>query len=337
MSRSCVTTSVEIYYDAGRDDVEYVFGDQITAISDDGDVSFEHGAPRQLRPRHRRRRTAFRSAPDSCSATTLPERFLDGYLSVVSVPKSLARDGDMTGYFEPDRIAMIYTADHLDDARAVFLFRPRHARTTTTATSHARRTSCAPCSRGMARGGRPLARRSWTARRRSTSTAITQLELTSWSRGRVTLVGDAGYCPGPAVGGSTSLAVYGAYVLAGETREGRWRPCRGVRRVRADHAERAMLPAARRSGLADSRWVERSCTSNDLAAARRSSPGRARLYVRVGSTTRAVSVYAVMSSVRTQSATSARLNRNWASGCTTTCHCPHTQNPPKPLRLGGLA
>jgi 2-polyprenyl-6-methoxyphenol hydroxylase-like FAD-dependent oxidoreductase len=32
----------------------------------------------------------------------------------------------------------------------------------------------------------------------------------------VTLVGDAGYCPGPAVGGSTKLAVVGAYVLAGE-------------------------------------------------------------------------------------------------------------------------
>ncbi|GAA3649318.1 hypothetical protein GCM10022267_39760 [Lentzea roselyniae] len=30
------------------------------------------------------------------------------------------------------------------------------------------------------------------------------------------LVGDAGYCPGPAIGGSTSLAVLGAYVLAGE-------------------------------------------------------------------------------------------------------------------------
>jgi 2-polyprenyl-6-methoxyphenol hydroxylase-like FAD-dependent oxidoreductase len=46
--------------------------------------------------------------------------------------------------------------------------------------------------------------------------AITQLEMPTWSRGRVTLVGDAGYCPGPAVGGSTSLAVYGAYVLATE-------------------------------------------------------------------------------------------------------------------------
>ena len=32
----------------------------------------------------------------------------------------------------------------------------------------------------------------------------------------MTLVGDAGYCPGPAVGGSTSLAVVGAYTLAGE-------------------------------------------------------------------------------------------------------------------------
>ena len=46
--------------------------------------------------------------------------------------------------------------------------------------------------------------------------AISQLQLDTWSRGRVTLVGDAGYCPGPAVGGSTSLAVIGAYVLAGE-------------------------------------------------------------------------------------------------------------------------
>ena len=36
--------------------------------------------------------------------------------------------------------------------------------------------------------------------------SITQLRLDIWSRRRVPLVGDAGYCPGPAVGGSTSLA-----------------------------------------------------------------------------------------------------------------------------------
>lgn len=41
----------------------------------------------------------------------------------------------------------------------------------------------------------------------------------SWSRGRVSLVGDAGDCPGPAVGGGTTVAVVGAYVLAGELKQ----------------------------------------------------------------------------------------------------------------------
>ena len=35
----------EIYYDAARDDVEYLFGDSITAIDHDGEVTFER-APR---------------------------------------------------------------------------------------------------------------------------------------------------------------------------------------------------------------------------------------------------------------------------------------------------
>src|SRR6266542_4001310 len=45
--------------------------------------------------------------------------------------------------------------------------------------------------------------------------SISQIHMPSWSNGRVTLVGDAGYCPGPAVGGGTAVAVVGAYVLAG--------------------------------------------------------------------------------------------------------------------------
>jgi 2-polyprenyl-6-methoxyphenol hydroxylase-like FAD-dependent oxidoreductase len=46
--------------------------------------------------------------------------------------------------------------------------------------------------------------------------SISTIVMDSWSRGRVSLVGDAGYSPGPAVGGGTSLAVVGAYVLASE-------------------------------------------------------------------------------------------------------------------------
>jgi 2-polyprenyl-6-methoxyphenol hydroxylase-like FAD-dependent oxidoreductase len=201
----------EIYYDAASDEVEYVFGDEITSVSDDGDVTFTHGAPRRFDLVVGA--DGLHSGVRQLVFGEVPERFLGGYLSVVSVPKTLARKGEMTGYFQPDRVAMIYTADHLDDARAVFIFRPR----TPLDFDH----------RDVARQHEQLRTAfdgasdevdTWLAELERTATfyfdSITQLEMTSWTHGRVTLVGDAGYCPGPAVGGSTSLAVYGAYVLA---------------------------------------------------------------------------------------------------------------------------
>ncbi|RNG30761.1 FAD-dependent monooxygenase [Streptomyces botrytidirepellens] len=46
--------------------------------------------------------------------------------------------------------------------------------------------------------------------------AVAQIHMDSWSRGRVALLGDAGYCGSPASGQGTSMALVGAYVLAGE-------------------------------------------------------------------------------------------------------------------------
>jgi 2-polyprenyl-6-methoxyphenol hydroxylase-like FAD-dependent oxidoreductase len=43
-----------------------------------------------------------------------------------------------------------------------------------------------------------------------------QISMPRWSQGRVVLVGDAGYCASPMSGQGTSLALIGAYVLAGE-------------------------------------------------------------------------------------------------------------------------
>lgn len=204
----------QIYYDAGRQDVEYLFGDEITAISADGDVTFQHGPRRKFDIvvgadglHSGVRRIVF--------GDDAPERFLGGYLSVISGPKALAREGEMNSYWEPDRIAMAYTADHLDDARAVFMFRPRQPLDYDYRDVARQREQLGAEFTAM----HPEVDR-WLEELDRTPTfyfdAITQLELSSWSRDRVTLVGDAGYCPGPAVGGSTSLAVYGAYVLACE-------------------------------------------------------------------------------------------------------------------------
>jgi 2-polyprenyl-6-methoxyphenol hydroxylase-like FAD-dependent oxidoreductase len=46
--------------------------------------------------------------------------------------------------------------------------------------------------------------------------AFAQVHMDSWSRGRVTLCGDAGYCASPLSGMGTSLALVGTYLLAGE-------------------------------------------------------------------------------------------------------------------------
>ena len=46
--------------------------------------------------------------------------------------------------------------------------------------------------------------------------SISQIRMDSWSRGRIVLVGDAGYSVALASGQGSSVAMVGAYVLAGE-------------------------------------------------------------------------------------------------------------------------
>nr|AIA18942.1 FAD_TeRes [uncultured bacterium] len=46
--------------------------------------------------------------------------------------------------------------------------------------------------------------------------AIMQVKMKDWTKGRIALVGDAGYTPSPLSGQGTSLALVGAYILAGE-------------------------------------------------------------------------------------------------------------------------
>ncbi len=46
--------------------------------------------------------------------------------------------------------------------------------------------------------------------------AVSQIRMARWSHGRVVLLGDAGYCPALLTGQGSTLAMMGAYILAGE-------------------------------------------------------------------------------------------------------------------------
>jgi len=48
---------------------------------------------------------------------------------------------------------------------------------------------------------------------------MAQIIMDRWSQGRIALVGDAGYCCSPLSGQGTSVALLGAYILAGELAE----------------------------------------------------------------------------------------------------------------------
>ncbi len=205
----------EILYKATCSDVDYIYADSISTIGDDGDVTFERSPAQRFEGDHRSRWAAL-----ECAGTGLRPgvsvfhlaRRLSGDLLRSQLLESARCDGD-------DRrcrlVAGIYGAAHIDDGRAGFFLRPPQP-----LDYHYR-----DIERQKQLLYEHVGDMGWQVPRLLSELedtpsfyfdSITQLRLDTWSRGRVSLVGDAAYCPGPAVGGSTSMAVVGAYVLAGE-------------------------------------------------------------------------------------------------------------------------
>ncbi|WP_039825658.1 FAD-dependent monooxygenase [Nocardia testacea] len=196
--------------------VEYRFGDSIAELTDHGEeveVRFDSGD-------HARFGLVIGADGMHSRVRELifgPERrwrqHLGGYFAVGTLPNYRELAGRTLLYNAVDRIAAMYPVRQTGLARAVFLFRrgegPEHDPRDIDA------------QRRLLRGEYrdegwdiPLLLDEMDRAEDFYLDSISRIRLDTWSRGRVALVGDAGYAPGPAVGGGTSLAVVGAYLLA---------------------------------------------------------------------------------------------------------------------------
>ncbi|MER5469296.1 FAD-dependent monooxygenase [Streptomyces sp. NPDC002685] len=206
-----------IMYERTADRVAYVFDDSIATLDESPggvDVTFERGAPRRFDLvvgadglHSLTRRLTFGDESGHL-------RFLDHYVAAFGVPNDLGLDRVGRLYSEPGRAVVIgnYDGDP-DRAGALLVFRSRRLEFDR---------------RDVAAQKRILAERfagmGWEAPRVLKALegaeelyfdAIAQVHVDRLTKGRVALLGDAGY--GATMGGmGTGVAIVAAYVLAGE-------------------------------------------------------------------------------------------------------------------------
>jgi 2-polyprenyl-6-methoxyphenol hydroxylase-like FAD-dependent oxidoreductase len=250
---------VALLHQAAGDDVEYVFGDSVTALAQDGDgveVTFEHGPARRFDLvigadglHSTVRRLAF--GPESRFL-----RYKDHYFAFADTDAALGADRWVTMYNLPGKMAGVYRSGSHAQAKAYFVFRS----TEQLAFDH----------RDLEQQKRLISdafggESSWRIGDLLTTAladpdfyfdALSQVQMESWSSGRVALVGDAAYCASPASGAGAELALIGAYRLAGELAAAGGDHASPFRRYEQDH--RDLVKRKQRIGVNVSLMVPRT-------------------------------------------------------------------------------
>ncbi|MFI9488633.1 FAD-dependent monooxygenase [Promicromonospora sp. NPDC052451] len=217
------TDLARILYEATLNDVEYVFDDSVIAAQQDHDgvhVQFAHGEPRHVDllvgadgVHSAVRRLMFGPHEEYV-------RDLGLYLSMYSITTDVDLDGWQLMYTMPGgaggpgRTAGLYPQRTPGTALAGFFLPSPPLDHDRRDVDEQKRTVL-----------RAFAGQGWEIPRMLDSIwdapdfyfdRVVQVEVDGWSRGRTVLLGDAGYCASPMSGIGTSLALVGAYVLAGE-------------------------------------------------------------------------------------------------------------------------
>jgi 2-polyprenyl-6-methoxyphenol hydroxylase-like FAD-dependent oxidoreductase len=205
----------QLLYSKLEGKAEFIFGDSIVDIDQDetgARVEFESGSARTFDLVIGA--DGLRSATRSLVFGETGLRELGYYVSIFDVPNHLGLDRAERTYLEPGRTALMYSTRGDANAKAMFLW--------TSETLDYNRRDTAQQQKLLAEA---YADAGWEVPRLLDAApdahgfyfdSLTLVELERWSAGRVVLTGDAAFCATPASGQGTSLALVGAYVLAGE-------------------------------------------------------------------------------------------------------------------------
>ncbi|GGS10936.1 FAD-dependent oxidoreductase [Streptomyces aureoverticillatus] len=208
----------KILHERTRDGVEYVFGDSIASLTEDSegvDVTFDHGPARRFDLvvgadglHSHTRRLVFGDESRHL-------RFLGYYVAGFDVPNHLGLDRTARIYSEPGRTVMISNYDGDPEKAGVGLVFRSEPLAYDRHDLEQQKKILAEKFAGMAWKHAARALEGLERAEDLYFDAIAQIHVDRLSRGRVVLLGDAGY--GATMGGiGTGTALVSAYVLAGE-------------------------------------------------------------------------------------------------------------------------
>jgi 2-polyprenyl-6-methoxyphenol hydroxylase-like FAD-dependent oxidoreductase len=206
-----------ILHEATMNDVDYIFSDGIAALAQDADgvdVTFRHAPARRFDMvigadgLH----SAVRAQVFGSEAEFV--RFRQHYFAVASCDLDLSERGWITFYNEPGRSAA-FARPETGGGLLNFLFCSDVALDYHHRDLAQQRHLLRDAFSGLG-WHVPAMLDAADAAPDFYFDSLSQVHMADWSRGRVTLVGDAAYCASPASGAGALLAISGAYRLAGE-------------------------------------------------------------------------------------------------------------------------